>query len=362
LCMAENATHSLHNVLTLRGAVVRDARAWSRYLDEALELFAKDSDVVFASHHWPTWGTDEILRFLCEQRDLYGYLHDQTLRMMNQGLTGIEIAEEMVLPPALQKAWHAQGYYGSVSHNVKAIYQRYLGWFDGNPAHLWEHPPKPAAERYVSCMGGVAEVISKAKEFTAKGDLRFAATLLNHAVYAEPENLDAREALASVFDRLGHGAENGIWRNFYLTGAQELRSGIKPAEIDLSGAEALKGLTVDQLLDSLAIRLHGPNSQGISMTIDLYLTDLKRQWRLTLSNGVLTHNSAPQEKARDKSAGLTCTLTRQQLLEVLTGKRELREIEQKGDPNLLAKLLSLLVTPNPIFPIITPRVASQGLK
>jgi alkyl sulfatase BDS1-like metallo-beta-lactamase superfamily hydrolase len=171
LCMAENATHNLHNLLTLRGALVRDPRIWSRYLNEAIELFGADTDVEFASHHWPTWGTDNVIRFLSQQRDLYAYLHDQTLRMLNKGATGTEIAEDFQLPPALEAAWHACGYYGSVSHNVKAIYQRYMGWFDGNPTSLWQHPPQAAATRYVEVIGGQQAVLDKVRSYAEKGDL-----------------------------------------------------------------------------------------------------------------------------------------------------------------------------------------------
>ncbi|MFD0890825.1 alkyl sulfatase dimerization domain-containing protein, partial [Streptosporangium algeriense] len=219
LCMAENATHNLHNLLTLRGAQVRDARVWARYLDEAIALFADHADVAFASHHWPTWGRNDIVAFLSQQRDLYAYLHDQTVRLMNHGLTGIEIAETMRMPPDLEQAWHTHGYYGSVSHNVKAIYQRYLGWFDGNPAHLWEHPPVPQARRYVECLGGTAAAVAHARRYVQEGDLRFAATLLNHVVFADEHDTEARELLAEVYTRLGHGAENATWRNFYLAGA-----------------------------------------------------------------------------------------------------------------------------------------------
>ncbi|HXV91709.1 MAG TPA: alkyl sulfatase dimerization domain-containing protein, partial [Pseudonocardia sp.] len=183
LCMAENATHNLHNVLTLRGAQVRDARAWSAYLHEAIALFADRADVLFASHHWPTWGRERMVTFLRQQRDLYGYLHDQTLRLMNRGLTGAEIAETITLPPALANAWHTRGYYGSVSHNVKAIYQRYLGWFDGHPSSLWEHPPVESARRYVETIGGQAAVVERARGYADAGDLRFAAQLLKHAVF-----------------------------------------------------------------------------------------------------------------------------------------------------------------------------------
>lgn len=185
LCMAENATHNLHNLLTLRGAVVRDPHAWSGYLTEAIDAFADRADVVFASHHWPTWGRDSIVEFLSLQRDLYAYLHDQTLRLLNQGYTGVEIAEMFQMPPVLERAWHTHGYYGSVSHNVKAVYQRYMGWFDGNPARLWPHPPEALAPRYVEAMGGIDRVVDLSQKAFDSGDYRWAATLLDHAVFTD---------------------------------------------------------------------------------------------------------------------------------------------------------------------------------
>lgn len=358
LCMAENATHTLHNILTLRGAAVRDAASWSRYMDEAIVMFGYDSDVVFASHHWPTWGQTSILQYLTEQRDLYGYLHDQTVRLMNQGLTGLEIAEEFVLPERLEKAWHARGYYGSVSHNVKAIYQRYMGWYDGNPAHLWEHPPVPQADRYIKCMGGADATITMAKSFANDGDLRFAATLLNHVVFADPSNSTAKEALAGIFDRLGYGAENGTWRNAYLTGAHELRHGNTHKPLDLSGPDLLSALTVEQILDSLAVRLDGPRSQHETFALELCLEDLKRTYQLILSNGVLIHRSAElgdaPRRALPESIGFRCTLTKAQLMGIMTGKTTLDGLEQVGDPHLLGKLISYLTDPNPIFAIVTP--------
>ena len=184
------------------------------------------TDVAFASHHWPTWGGDRVVGYLSLQRDLYAYLHDQTLRLMNSGMNGAEAAEVLAMPPALEQAWHTHGYYGSVSHNVKAIYQRYLGWFDGNPARLWPHPPAESSARYVECMGGADAVVDRAAGYAAEGDLRFAAELLDRVVFADPDHAAAKEALAGVFERLAYGAENGTWRNFYLMGAQELRHGI----------------------------------------------------------------------------------------------------------------------------------------
>src|ERR1700754_3424176 len=208
--MAENATHNLHNLLTLRGAQVRDPRIWSRYLNEAMELFLDHTDVAFASHHWPIWGRDEISRFLAEQRDLYGYLHDQTLRLLNKGLTGAEIAEVMDVPPALDAVWHTHGYYGSVSHNVKAIYQRYLGWFDGNPGRLWAHPPEAIGPRYVEAMGGIDHVVEIARKAFDDGDFRWAATLLDHAIFTDQNHAGARALYADTLEQLAYGAENAV--------------------------------------------------------------------------------------------------------------------------------------------------------
>jgi len=350
VCMAENATHNLHNLLTLRGAVVRNPHTWANYLTEALALFAGKSDVLFASHHWPTFGQDRIAAFLTQQRDLYAYLHDQTLRMLNQGYTGIEIAEMIELPPALRAAWHARGYYGSVSHNVKAIYQHYLGWFDGNPAHLWEHPPAESAGRYVECMGGTEAVISKARGYISGGDLRFAAQLLNHAVFADPSSVAARSLLAEVYERLGHGAENGTWRNFYLQGAQELRGKLAATDIDTMGPDLFAALTVEQVFDSLAIRVNGPKAWDIDVTIDWKFTDLSQQVRLRLANGVLVQSTAPPDAG---AADLTLALTKPQLLKMIA-TQSLDGIQMDGDPRHLATLLGVLDSPNRQFAIVTP--------
>lgn len=355
LCLAENVTHTMHNILTLRGAPVRDARAWSHYLGEALALFGDEAEVAFASHHWPTWGKGRVKALLAAQRDLYAYLHDQTLRLLNEGLTGPEIAEELRLPPDLARVWANHGYYGSLSHNVKAIYQRYLGWFDGNPAHLWEHPPVEQAKRYVDALGGVEATVDAGKRYAADGDLRFAATLLNHAVFADPKNLRARRALAQVYERLGHGSENGTWRNFYLTGAMELRGTLADVRLDTVNPEMAQALTVDQLIDSLAIRIDGPRAWSMGLTLDLYLPDEDRTWRLTLSNGALTYLSSPgaPTPSEDRSPDLTLTLTKPQLLALLTGRGPAEAVPY-GETGALNQLLGLLSTPNPTFPIVTP--------
>jgi alkyl sulfatase BDS1-like metallo-beta-lactamase superfamily hydrolase len=349
LCMAENASHTLHNVLTLRGAVVRDSRIWAHYLDEAAELYGDRTDVAFASHHWPTWGTENVVQHLSEQRDVYAYLHDQTLRMINKGYTGVEIAEELQLPPALDSAWHVRGYYGSVSHNVKAIYQRYMGWFDGHPSSLWQHPPEAAAERYVDAIGGVDATVEKAREYAAAGDLRFAAELLKHAVYAAPDSADARTALAEVYDRLGHGSENATWRGFFLTGALELREGVSPPKVDLGGGMAA-ALSVEQLFDTIAIRIDGPRAAAERLVIHWDLTDAGVLIRTSLSNGVLVRTENPRSEV---TPDLSLTLTKAQLLAILGGAG-LDGVEHTGDPAVLGRLVALLDESDPGFAIVTP--------
>ncbi len=350
LCMAENATHNLHNLLTLRGAVVRDPRMWARYLTEAINLFTEESDVAFASHHWPTWGRDRIVGYLSQQRDLYAYLHDQTLRLLNRGYTGAEIAEMIQMPPALEKAWHTHGYYGSVSHNVKAIYQRYLGWFDGNPASLWEHPPVESATRYVECMGGPSAVITRAQGYLDAGDLRFAAQLLKHVVFAEPDNREGKELLATVYRRLGHGAENGTWRNFYLMGAYELLHGIPKTEAETAGSPDLVGaLSIDQLFDSIAIRVNGPRAWDEHLSIDWAFSDLGQTYRTTLENGVLVIDAHPGPGSVD----LAVSLTKPQFLGLLAGTG-LTGISTNGDTEVLRRLLGVVDQPEPSFAIVTP--------
>lgn len=352
LCMAENATHNLHNILTLRGALVRDAHVWSHYLGEALTLFGDRADVLFASHHWPTWGAENLRGFLAEQRDLYGYLHDQTVRLMNQGFVGSEIAEMIELPPALERAWHARGYYGSVSHNVKAVYQRYLGWYSGHPADLWEHPPVESAKRYAACFGGADAMAEHARKYADDGDLRFAAQLLKHAVFAEPDNQKAKALLAEVFERLAFGSECATWRNCYLVAAQELRGGVKPTLISSSGLNS--ALSVPQLLDSIAIRVNGPKAWNAGMVTDWHFTDLGEHYRVTLSNGVLTYAMLPSGRdIGEGSAQASFTLTREQFLNMLAGHGA-EGVDQSGDPSVLGALLGVLDEPDPNFPIVTP--------
>ncbi len=350
LCMAENATHTLHNLLTLRGAVVRDPHVWSRYLTEALERYGDRTDVIFASHHWPTWGADKVKAFLAVQRDLYGYLHDQTLRMLNKGLTGAEIAEVIELPPALVNTWSTHGYYGSVSHNVKAIYQRYMGWFDGNPARLWPHPPKPLAERYVAAIGGIDRVVELAQEAYDAGDFRWAATLLDHAVFADSEHAAARSLYADTLEQLGYGAENGTWRNFFLSGATELREGNFGTPLVANAPTVLSHLTPEQVFDAIAITVDGPKAWDLDLALDITLSDLDRTFHLTLKNAVLVF----VERDADGSAPLHLTLSKPRLLALVAGDSESDGLTVDGDLGILHQLIGVLDPGDPGFDIVLP--------
>jgi alkyl sulfatase BDS1-like metallo-beta-lactamase superfamily hydrolase len=351
LCMAENATHNFHNLLTLRGAVVRDPHMWSRYLTEALDRYADRSDLLFASHHWPTFGTESIRHFLTTQRDLYGYVHDQTLRLLNKGLTGPEIAELLELPPALENQWSTHGYYGSLSHNVKAIYQRYLGWFDGNPARLWPHPPVAQAERYVKAIGGVDRVVELAQEAFDEGDFRWAATLLDNAVFAAPDNDAAKALLADTFEQLGYGSENGPWRNFFLAGATELREGNFGTPTETNAPGVLAQLTPEQIFDAVAITINGPEAWDLNLAFHVTLTDQGRGFHVTLRNGVLVYRE--QEPAEHIPLRITATKVRM-LQALAAGDLTSDGLTTSGDLGQLTQLFGVLDPGNKNFNIVLP--------
>lgn len=357
LCMAENATHTLHNLLTLRGALVRDPHVWAKYLTESINRFAARSDVVFASHHWPTWGTGRLTEFLALQRDLYGYLHDQTVRALNKGATGIEIAESIELPPALARAWHTHGYYGSVSHNVKAIYQRYMGWFDGNPSSLWQHPPTESAKRHLDFMGGADAVVAKARESYADGDFRWVAQVLNYVIFAEPDHAAARALQADALEQLGYGSENGTWRNFFLMGAYELRNGPVGTPTVAAAPDIAAALSVEQLFDAIALRIDGPKAWSAEITLDWRISDEDIVHRVQLRNGLLVHFDVTGELPE---ADATFTLTGADLHLALLGGRDLQEmiadgtVAVSGDATALVELVGYLDEPDPDFAIVTP--------
>ena len=356
LCAAENTSHTLHNILTLRGALVRDARAWALYLTETISLWGDELDVVFASHHWPTWDRARAVEFLAMQRDMYAYLHDQTLRLVNQGLVGAEIAEQLEMPPALVAAWHTHGYYGSVSHNVKAIYQRYLGWYDGNPAHLWPHPPVAAAQRYVAAMGGADAAVEMARQAYTEGDYRWVVEVLNHVLFADETHAGARALQADTFEQLGFGAENGTWRSAFLAGTTELRDGQFGTPTASTARDLVGALSVDQVLDSIAIRIDGPKAWDEHMVLSWVVTDVATTYVAELRNGTL-HHHVVDAPAPD---GTTFTLTRPALIGLVTGTLDLAAaladgtVAVDGDPSVLARLVGLLAPVDRNFAIVTP--------
>ncbi|MFJ6512937.1 alkyl/aryl-sulfatase [Streptomyces sp. NPDC091406] len=355
LCTAEDATHTFHNLLTLRGAVVRDPHGWSGYLTEAIDLFGGKAEAVFASHHWPVRGARRVVDFLTVQRDLYGYVHDQTLRLLNKGLTGPEIAEELQLPPALEKAWSTHGYYGSLSHNVKAIYQRYMGWFDGNPANLWQHPPQERAVRYLEAIGGADTAVARARTSFDAGDYRWTAELLGHVVFAQPDHAAARELLADTYEQLGYGAENGTWRNWYLAGATELRDGQFGTPTQTVSHDIVSNLSPRMLFDALAVQVDGPKAWDEKLAIDVRLTDTGDHYRLRLANGVLTHTGAEQHDPADT----TVTLPRASLGVLAGGTLDPAALEAagiriSGDTTALSRLAAVLDPGDDDFAIVTP--------
>ena len=355
LCTAENTSHTLHNILTIRGALVRDAHAWAHYLTETIDLWGDEVDVVFASHHWPTWGRERAVEFLAMQRDMYLYLHDQTLRMLNQGLTGAEIAEVLQMPPALEAQWHTHGYYGSVSHNVKAVYQRYMGWYDANPANLWPHPPEAAAVRYVAAMGGRGGALAVARQAWEQGDYRWCAEVGKHLVFADATDAEARSLLADALEQLGFGSENGTWRNAFLAGATELRSGNFGTPVT-TAPDMLRSLTVSQVFDSVAVRVDGPRAWDEHLLIAWCITDEDTSYVTELRNGVLNHRTVA-----DVPADVTTfSLTRLALIGIVTGTIDFATamadgtVAIDGDPTVLGRLISLLAPVDPDFNIVTP--------
>ena len=354
LCIAENATHNLHNLLTLRGAPVRDPHAWAHYLDEAIELFAERTEVMFAQHHWPRWGRERAMDMLAKQRDLYGYLHDQTLRLMNQGHTGAEIAEMLELPPSLANEWHCRGYYGSVNHNVKAVYQRYMGWYDGNPAKLWSHPPEPAAERYVDYMGGADAVLAKAEQAFEQGDFRWVAEVVSHVVFADPANAAARELKARALEQLAYGAENATWRNIYLMGAKELREGVAEGGAQTVSPDMIAGLADSQIFEGMAVRVNGPRAAEHELTVN-WIFRGGSSYTLRVRNGVLTHRPGA-----DEAADASITVSRKAINRLFAAEAtvpdllEAGEIELDGELAAVGTLFGLLDEVDFGFAIIEP--------
>jgi alkyl sulfatase BDS1-like metallo-beta-lactamase superfamily hydrolase len=357
LNMAENVSHNLHNLLPFRGAEVRDANAWAKYINEALELFGDQAEVMVIQHHWPTWGKERIQSVLKKQRDLYKYIHDQSVRLLNHGFTASEIAEMLQLPPSLANEWHARGYYGSVSHNAKAVYQKYLGWYDANPANLNPLPPVEGGKKYVEYMGGASAVIQRARQDFKEGNFRWVAQVMNQVVFADPTNHEARELCADALEQLGYMAESATWRNAYLFGALELRQGMPKIPDSIITPDILKALNIDMFFDYLGVRLNGPKANGKKIVINWNFTDVKKQYVLNLENSALTF--VPNKQV--KNADTTLTMTRQTLdaitLRQLTFPQAIQsgQIKIEGDPAKVGELLSLMDTFPPMFEIVEPK-------
>ena len=358
LNMAENACPLLHNFIPLRGAVARDPRVWARYIGDAIKFYGPRTEILIGQHHWPTWGREAIIDHLDSQRDLYKHIHDQTLRYMSKGWRPAEIAEAIDLPPGLAERWSVRGYYGSVSHNVKAVYQRYLSWYDGNPCNLHPLPPVPAARKFVEYMGGAPAVIERAKADFAKGEFRWVAQVMKEVVYAEPANLAARALCADALEQMGYQAESATWRNAFLYGAQELRHGVlKMPGRSAMGADTLAGLSTEAFFDAMAIRLDPARATGQSMVVNWRFTDRDETLVLTLKHCTLTHRLGEWSDA----AGASIITTRAVLDSTVLGKRTIPDavreglIRIEGDPTRLAVLFGALDQPADLmFDILTP--------
>jgi alkyl sulfatase BDS1-like metallo-beta-lactamase superfamily hydrolase len=352
---AEMMSQTLHNLYTLRGAKVRDGLKWARYLDTSLE-WAKDADVLFNQHHWPVWGKERISQSISMQRDTYKYIHDQTVRQINAGKTGPEIAETLSMPPAIQNFLNVRGYYGTVSHNVKAVYQMYMGWYDANPANLNPHPPVEAAKRYIDMAGGADKVIAHAQAAYDQGDFRWTAEALKHVVYADPKNARAKELQAKAFEQMAYMAESAPWRNAYLMGALELRNGPPETAPGLTLVqEMLRHVPPERFLERMAASIDGTKAAEMLMTINLVFSDDNESHVLRLENGVLHHRKAPP--AADANA--TLTLTRTFFLQMMTGQVGAKDLLLSDQTKIggstidLARFLALIEKAPGNFPIVT---------
>jgi len=364
LCMAENCTCTLHNLYTPRGAQVRDALGWSKYLQEAIDLYADDTDVCFASHHWPRWGHEDIVTHLAQQRDTYRFIHDQSLRLANHGLTSTEIAEELRLPPELEATAASRGYYGTVNHNAKAVYQRYLGWFDGNPAHLHPHPPAEAGARYVEFMGGADAVLEKARASFDAGDYRWVAEVVSHVVFSDPHNEAARALEADALEQLGYQAESGPWRDFYLTGAQELRHGHPEMTISSTAApDTVAAMTTEMLLDYLGVRIDGLAAATRTWAIDLTASDRGERWRVGIERGALHSIRLESDPEGLPDADVAIEADHAPLAKLLFAPDAVAElavlvdagaVAVSGDRAALEAFLATLDGFTLMFPIVTP--------
>ena len=354
--MAENTTATMHNILTLRGAQVRDALSWSKYINETIALYGDKVDVKFQSHHWPVWGKAQIQDYLEKQRDLYKYIHDQSVYLMNKGYTGEEIAEMLSLPESLNNFWNGRGYYGTLKHNSRAVYQRYMGWYSGNPSDLDVLPPVEAAKKYVAYMGGSNKILKRAKKDFAAGEYRWLAMALKHVVFAEPNNNAAKQLLADAYEQLGYQAESGPWRSVYLQGAFELRQGVP--NIKVSGSDSpdtIQAMSPPLLFDYWGVRLNAQKAAGQRMTLNFSFPDLKQDYALSLSNSVLNHANRRATQA-DAHIQMNKSTLNAILLQQANWQDKVKsgEIKISGDQQAVARLLAMLDDFPLWFNIVTP--------
>ncbi len=353
---AENCCHTLHNTYSIRGTKIRDPLAWSKYLEQTVELWGDRTEVMYGMHHWPVWGRERVLEMLGMARDGYRFINDETLRLANHGYTPSEIAEQVEFPPTLGRHWAMRGYYGTLNHNVKATYVNYLGWYDGNPANLHTLPPEDAAQRYVEFMGGADAALDKARGAYELGDYRWVAEVVNHVVFADPGNQDARELQAATLEQLGYQAESGPWRNFYLTAAQELRDGVRELPTpNTASPDSVRAMSTELFFDYLAVRLNGSKAGDRAMTLGLTLTDVGESWTLMVRNGALSHRAGAADDAE-----VTVRIARSDLDTVILGAAPLTgqiadgRAQLDGDEQVLHDFVALLDDFEFWFNIVTP--------
>ena len=356
LCMAEITSHHLHNVYTPRGAQVRDALEWSSQINESIDLFGHRIDVQFASHHWPIWGQADAIDYLEKQRDLYKYIHDQTLRLANNGYTKEEIAEQVHLPDSLGQEFYNRDYYGTVHHNCRAVYVKYLGFFDGNPSTLYQLPPVEQAKRYMDFMGGADAVVDKARGSFDKGDYRWVAEVLNHVVMSDPDHIAGRALLADTLEQLGYQSESAPWRNFYLCGALELRQGLPETKAFQASGGIAAGMPIENFFQTLAVRLLPTAADGLAVSILLNFTDMDANYLVTIKNSVFNYF-----KNKDTAADTTLTISSADFKKLIIGLTDgptlmaEKKLEIAGDAELMRSLSQLFDQFPRRFPLVTPR-------
>lgn len=327
LWMAENTTNTMHNILTLRGAQVRDALKWSYFLNQTIEKWGDSVEVKFQSHHWPVWGNDRIIPYFKKQRDIYKFTHDESVRLMNHGYNGEEISEMIKLPKELENNWATRGYYGTLKHNSRAVYQRYMGWYNGNPSDLDNLPQEAAAKKYIEFMGGEKEVLKKAKGSFDNGEYRWVAEVMKHAVFANPASDASKKLLADALEQLGYQAESGPWRSVYLQGAYELRNGV-PSDGGTQTAtpDTIRAMSPEMLFDYLAVRLDSNKAEGKVFSINMDFTDIDSKHTLVVENAVLNHTAKQKEKA-----DVSLSMTMKTMNGIQLGEQSLDEAIASGD-------------------------------